>query len=363
VEDHVINTIHLNQDLSSRLTGLTGSSQVNMFLQLYHDAAGRLGSSTKRAVIAVDPVRNIVIDGVFLAHSSTSDFYYAYEDGKPYLLKLSKQPEAAAALQREAAAYERVKKAMEEANQKAAVQEQDADQTQHLALFQTLSRGFRFLVPVELIQLIDPRPQQLSSSPSPDANPQYRQPPGSRILALKMPVFVGTLQECPSDVRLAQLYCNAGNAIFHAMTALHSAGLVHCDIKPSNIFIDSNGQCLLGDYDAVTSVDQPVCRSTPDYLPEPLRSLFSQRTVDGHTALSASPAVDFAMLSFTLLASLGYTLSPELQLEHTIVQLTEQLQRDRSNRTSKVQQSIQAFQERILRQLQHCAREMRTKHK
>jgi len=138
---------------------------------------------------------------------------------------------------------------------------------------------------------------------------------------------------------------------------------VHCDIKPSNIFIDSNGQCLLGDYDAVTNVDQPVCRSTPDYLPEPLRSLFSQRTVNGHTALLASPAVDFAMLSFTLLASLGYTLSPELQLEHTIVQLTEQLQRDRSNRTSKVQQCIQAFQERILRQLQHCAREMKTKHK
>jgi len=359
VEDHVINMIHLNQDLSARLTGLAGSNQVSMFLQLYRDAAGRLGSSTKRAVVAVDPDRNIVIDGVFLAHSSTSDFYYAYEDGKPYLIKLAKEPEGAAALQREAAAYERVKKAMEEAKLKAATQ--DETQTQHLALYQTLSRGLRFLVPVELIELVDPRPQELSSSPSPAG--MYPPPPGSRILALKMPVFVGTLQECPSDVRLAQLYCNAGDAVFHAMTALHSAGLVHCDIKPSNIFIDSNGQCLLGDYDAVTSIDQPVRRSTPDFLPEPLRSLFSQHTDNDHTALSASPALDFAMLSFTLLAGLGYTLSPELQLEHTIVQLAKQLQRDRSNRTSKVQQFIQAFQERILHQLQHCAREMKHKHK
>jgi serine/threonine protein kinase len=269
VTQHVLDAIPQNQDLAVRLPMCRTDAQ---FLAFYKDASNRLGISTKQAVIAVDKNRNIVIDGLFLAKSSSSDFYYAYEDGKPYLLKLTKEVTGHDALKREAATYQRVFFAAQEKNAAPA-----------------LKNALKHLVPVELIELSDPRGKESERAV---------------IYALKMPVFVGTLEECPSDPRLSHLYCNAGDAVFMAMTALHAVGLVHCDIKPGNIFINSDGICMLGDYDAVVPVNEPVFRSTPAFLPEYFRSRFLQRTQNG-THLMATPAIDYAMLACTLLSGLG----------------------------------------------------------
>jgi hypothetical protein len=273
---------------------------------------------------------------------------YAYEEGKPYLLKLAKRPEAAEALKLEAAAYERVKSRAPASN------------------------GLRFLVPVELIQLVDPRRQPPPSSaaaaataaaaPGPAAGGAAAlpgsPPPAGRIWALKMPVYVGTLSECPSDGRLAQLYANAADTVGAAMQALHAAGLVHCDIKPGNIFIDSNGQCLLGDYDAVTEMKKPVCRSTSAFLPEPFRAQFAQRTAAGDPSLLASPAVDYAMLACTLLAGMGFASGAQLQqIEAPLARLQQQLQAP-AGPLGNVQRAIREAQERLTRQLVHCLEKM-----
>lgn len=266
---------------------------------------------------------------------------YAYEDGKPYLLKLAKRPEGAEALKLEAAAYERVKNCA------------------------SASAGFPFLVPVELIQLVDPRsqppPSPAAAAPAAGgaAASPGSPPPAVRMWALKMPVYVGTLAECPSDGRLAQLYANAADTVGAAMKALHAAGLVHCDIKPGNIFIDSNGQCLLGDYDAVIEVHKPVYRSTSAFLPEPFRTQFAQRTAADKPSLLASPAVDYAMLACTLLAGMGFAPGTQLQqIEAPIAKLQEQLKAP-PGPLSNVQRAIREAQERLTGQLAHCLQKMR----
>ena len=134
---------------------------------------------------------------------------------------------------------------------------------------------------------------------------------------------------------------------FQAMTALHEAGLVHCDVKPSNIFVSSNGKVQLGDYDAVVEVGQLVTRSTHRYLPEPYRTAFSSST------LRASAALDKAMLVLTLLECLGVQLTPDLQIDRTIAEAAEQVQKFKERRGphSRAITAIEAAKGRIVEML------------
>ena len=309
-EQHIINRLLRDPEM---VILLTGCYEQQHFLDLYNRVSRRLGSSTKGAVVAVDRNRNIIIDGVFATPSSTSDFYYAFDAGKPCLLKLSKQPQGVQILQREADVYAKV--------------------------YRAGPPGLSSLVPVELIALDDPRPQHASTV----------------IQALKLQVFVRTLEDCPYDSRLAELFFRVGSEVLKAMKALHAVNLVHCDIKPSNIFITSDGVVLLGDYDAVVGLGQPVFRSTQRYLPEPYRTQFSRNM------LLATTAIDYGMLLLTLLECVGIPLTPQLQVDVVIDEKAEELRRatQYAGPRSRAIAAIHTAQEHILDLLRSLLRDSR----
>ncbi|KAL1592219.1 hypothetical protein SLS60_011296 [Paraconiothyrium brasiliense] len=50
------------------------------------------------------------------------------------------------------------------------------------------------------------------------------------------------------------------SAIKNGMNHIHSMGLVHCDIRPENIFIDTDtGQVAIGDFDGTNTPGQKLC--------------------------------------------------------------------------------------------------------
>jgi len=54
-------------------------------------------------------------------------------------------------------------------------------------------------------------------------------------------------------------------SLMHSLLFLESVNLCHSDIKPSNIFIDSNGRAILGDFGAVVNYGKPIKEWTTAY--------------------------------------------------------------------------------------------------
>jgi serine/threonine protein kinase len=65
--------------------------------------------------------------------------------------------------------------------------------------------------------------------------------------ALIMPVYPATLVAVPVPMS-ATAVLRCGQQVKEALECIHSSGHAHCDVKPSNIFIDSNGKQRLFAY-------------------------------------------------------------------------------------------------------------------
>lgn len=226
------------------------------FVHLYDLARATFGTATKRAIVAVDFRRKIVIDGDFgIPQESSSTFYNAYEDGIPCVLKFPPSPDTAIY---EGTVYDAARR----------------------------FRGSDQLMPIEAVEF------RLVES--------ARSLP--RHVAIKSAVYISTLQTCPQDSRLSKLWLNGIKSAFYALSSLHSAGYAHCDVKPGNIFVSSSGQCFLGDFDAATVINKGVIRTTDAFLPQELgilkHSLEQQQPQ--REWLVATPAFDLAMLACTI---------------------------------------------------------------
>ena len=127
---------------------------------------------------------------------------------------------------------------------------------------------------------------------------------------LLSPVYLGTLSDYPLDVSMSELHANAAVCVERALATMHAADIVHCDVKPDNIFVDSSGECVLGGYDSSTWVDHVVERSHGWYRPAALR------------VYRARPMLDYATLAMTLLACLGVKVSEDKHT-HTLAWIAE----------------------------------------
>jgi len=193
---------------------------------------------------------DIIVDGIFEVNQLTSSaFYYGFvNNDKPCILKFN---ELASQAESEVAFYQRV------------------IQNKHI--------GCQFLVNVSLVKF--------------NQDFLHEHHKTSERVGLKMNHFVHTLASIPHNFKLAQKYFSCAKQVYSALEAIHSSSYAHCDIKPNNIFLDTNGDCFLGDYDAVKQIGEYVDRITEAFVPREFLIL--------HKGLKASKALDLAMLATT----------------------------------------------------------------
>jgi serine/threonine protein kinase len=110
------------------------------------------------------------------------------------------------------------------------------------------------------------------------------------------------------------LACLKWLQILRAVDHMHSKGLGHCDIKPSNILIDSLGNFYLGDYGATVPLGEPVHELTDTYVVRASEAEVEQGVVDR----IASKAFDYGLLATTLV----FKLDKQFVLPCTTAQLS-----------------------------------------
>jgi serine/threonine-protein kinase ULK4 len=75
------------------------------------------------------------------------------------------------------------------------------------------------------------------------------------------------------DMRLPEASVHDfGRDLLAAMQHLHSKGIIHCDLKPSNILLDENGAIKLGGFSVARRLADinkvPLCKVAPVRLAE-----------------------------------------------------------------------------------------------
>lgn len=244
LDPRVINLIKRRERLLHRLE--VACEDEKDALELYRDAERTFGTSTKRNIIATQGL-DLKINGEFeISQQSASVFYIAWDAGVPCILKF---PESASMAQLEYKVYVEITDPRKQ-----------------------------YLVHIELIRF--------TNLPMRHLNQNY---------ALKMSHYTSTLQSCARGPELCTLFEHVAVSIFEGLHAIHAAEYCHLDVKPGNIFIDSQGRSFLGDYDAALNPGQIVTRTTPTFLPREMAIL------QARNRLVATPAVDFGMLACTLL--------------------------------------------------------------
>lgn len=112
---------------------------------------------------------------------------------------------------------------------------------------------------------------------------------------LLMKHFQTTLAQCRIPLS-ENVLLNYGRQIEVAIKFLHSAGICHLDIKPSNIFLFERN-CYLGDYGAAKQVGEEIHEISRNYYPSDLPIVAETKT-------------DFLLLAKTMLELFGEIDSP-----------------------------------------------------
>ena len=64
----------------------------------------------------------------------------------------------------------------------------------------------------------------------------------------------------PPSARSAEQCKQIASSVIHGLCDLHANGIVHCDIKPANVFLTRSGQAVIGDFDGVRRIDATMTR-------------------------------------------------------------------------------------------------------
>jgi serine/threonine protein kinase len=106
-----------------------------------------------------------------------------------------------------------------------------------------------------------------------------------------MPFFASTLEHIPSPLS-AMVTSHLWQQLSDALRYLHSRGAAHMDVKPSNVFVATDGSFVLGDLGSVARFNERTM-STRAFIPDNLQVERSGRT-------TASEAMDWWMMAMTL---------------------------------------------------------------
>jgi serine/threonine protein kinase len=104
--------------------------------------------------------------------------------------------------------------------------------------------------------------------------------------ALKMPKYTVLISTASFN---PEVIASQGRRLIAAVAFMHESGFIHMDIKASNIFVDGNGNWLLGDFGSTCPVGSPVTSCT---------RCFCKENVIG---INADPKFDWFMLLVALI--------------------------------------------------------------
>jgi hypothetical protein len=102
--------------------------------------------------------------------------------------------------------------------------------------------------------------------------------------ALKMPHYFTSLDKVPQMTE--KLLFQGFERMVQALEKLHSLGLVHMDVKPSNVFCDDKTVWFLGDFGSARKIESPIVSFTNVFNPYKLT----------HFKTKAIPSMDYVQL-------------------------------------------------------------------
>jgi len=106
--------------------------------------------------------------------------------------------------------------------------------------------------------------------------------------ALLMPIYPATLQH--PQILDEDLLFLIGKRVKESLDMMHSVGIIHCDIKPPNLFLNDKGFVIIGDYGATGEVGTDITETSKPYVAEEI--LYSSKRCK---------ELDYCMLAVTLL--------------------------------------------------------------
>jgi serine/threonine protein kinase len=134
---------------------------------------------------------------------------------------------------------------------------------------------------------------------------------GSSVVidVLVMPVYVMTLEQLPVPIA-DEVACKVALQITKALNYLHNQGFAHCDVKPSNIFLDAVGFFLvsafcpylhrlqagdffLGDYGGLCTLGSTMMEVTDAFMPT--------------DCIASAANLDFLLLASSIAIKVGFS--------------------------------------------------------
>ncbi|MGN1030075.1 MAG: protein kinase, partial [Butyricicoccaceae bacterium] len=125
------------------------------------------------------------------------------------------------------------------------------------------------------------------------------------ILMERLTPFMDYLAEDEEGMTIAEVV-RLGREVADALAVCHSRGVIHCDVKETNLFVSSSGKFKLGDFGAVKhgsgNVETDSMRGTESYLPPEILAPGSK--------FELTPAVDLYALGIVMYRLLNDMRSP-----------------------------------------------------